>query len=152
MKNKRHSKILEIIEKNKIETQEELASRLKQEGFEVTQATVSRDIKELGLIKVQGKGGASRYAVSHQRENHPLETSLLNILQEAVTAIDFAKNILVVKTLSGMAQAAAYVMDYMELPHIVGTIAGDDCIMVVLRTDEDARDLSVHLKNILKQR
>lgn len=149
MKNKRHAKILELVNKRSIETQEELAGLLLEAGISVTQATVSRDIKELGLFKVQGKDGVSKYAVSHISESKSLKESLKSILKEAVVDVEYAGNILVVKTLSGMAQAAAYVMDNMELSGVLGTIAGDDCIMVVLRAEENAFEVSAMIKKLL---
>lgn len=149
MKNKRHAKILELVNKKTIETQEDLARLLHENGISVTQATVSRDIKELGLFKVQGKDGVSKYAVSHVAENKGLKSSLKSILKEAVVDVEYAGNILVVKTLSGMAQAAAYVIDNMKLGGILGTIAGDDCIMVVLRGEENAFEVSATIKKLL---
>ena len=149
MKILRHSKIFELIEKKDIETQDELSSELKKLGFDVTQATVSRDIKELGLLKLPHKDGRSKYAPP-QNASGVNQTSKLNtILQEAVVNVDFAKNLAVIKTISGMAQAAAYVIDAMQWQGIVGTIAGDDTVMIVLRTDQDAKQLTAKLKKIL---
>lgn len=140
MKYNRHAKILEIIEKYVVETQEELAERLKEEGMDVTQATVSRDIRELRLVKVLTEDGRYRYAQMGQSEN-VLSNKLLTILTESLVSIDYANNIVVVKTLPGMAQAAASAIDSMKWTEIVGTIAGDDTIMIVCRAEKIAEDL-----------
>lgn len=140
MKYSRHAKILEIIENNVVETQEELVEKLKELGFEVTQATVSRDIKELRLVKVLSEDGRYKYApISH--EENALSNKLLKIFAEAFVSSDYANNIVVVKTLPGMAQAVASAIDSMKWPEIVGTIAGDDTIMIVCRAEKIAEEL-----------
>ena len=140
MKYKRQSKILDIVENNCITTQEELTSMLKEAGFDITQATVSRDIKELRLIKVMDREGRYRYSVNKKNEQF-LSGKLLNIFREAFSSADHANNLVVVKTMPGMAQAAAFVIDSIESYDIIGSIAGDDTVMVVCRTNEDAREL-----------
>lgn len=140
MKYNRHAKILEIIDKNVIETQDELAEKLKEIGMDVTQATISRDIKDLRLIKVMTKDGRYRYASYAQNEN-TVSNKLLTIFSEAYVSSDYANNIVVVKTLAGMAQAAAAAIDSLKWPEIIGTIAGDDTIMLVCRAEKFAEDL-----------
>jgi len=140
MKYSRHAKILEIIDKEVIETQEELAERLKSLGVEVTQATISRDIKELRLIKVMTEDGRYRYASIGKNEN-VVTDRLLKVFSESFVSSDYANNIVVVKTLPGMAQAAASAIDSLKWNEIIGTIAGDDTIMIVCRAEKIAEDL-----------
>ena len=140
MKYNRHAKILEIIDKNVIETQEELADKLKEENIDVTQATVSRDIKELRLIKVMTEDGRYKYESLAQAEN-VLTSKLLTIFTESYVSGDYANNIVIVKTLSGMAQAAAAAIDSLKWSEVVGTIAGDDTIMIVCRAEKIAEEM-----------
>jgi transcriptional regulator of arginine metabolism len=140
MKYNRHAKILELIESNIIETQEELAEKLRELGIEVTQATVSRDIKELRLIKVATGNGHYKYAQINHIENG-VSAKLLTIFSESFISSDYANNIVVVKTLPGMAQAAASAIDSLKWFEIVGTIAGDDTIMIVCRAEKIAEEL-----------
>lgn len=140
MKYSRHAKILEIIDRNVIETQEELAEKLKEMGMDVTQATVSRDIKELRLIKVMNEDGRYKYASFAQAET-PLTNKLMNIFAECYVSGDYANNLVVVKTLSGMAQAAAAAIDSLKWSEILGTIAGDDTIMIICRAERIAEDM-----------
>ncbi|RCX16810.1 ArgR family transcriptional regulator [Anaerobacterium chartisolvens] len=140
MKYSRHAKILEIIEKNIIETQEELAEKLKKMGTDVTQATVSRDIKELRLVKVMTEDGRYKYAPLVKSENIT-SNKLMNIFSESYASSDYANNIVVVKTLPGMAQAAASAIDSLRQTEIVGTIAGDDTVMIVCRAEKIAEEL-----------
>jgi len=140
MKYTRHAKILELIEKYPIETQEELAEKLREHGMDVTQATVSRDIKELRLIKVMSDDGTYRYA-SITRSESNISNKLLTVFTESFVSCDYANNIVVVKTLPGMAQAAASAVDALRWPEIVGTIAGDDTIMIVCRAEKIAEEL-----------
>ncbi len=140
MKYNRHSKILEIIEMNSIETQEEIAEKLKELGMDITQATISRDIKELKLIKVTDENGIHRYIPFSKTENIA-SNKLMNIFIESYVSSDYANNIVIVKTLSGMAQAAASAIDSLNWSDIVGTIAGDDTIMIVCRAEKMAEDL-----------
>lgn len=140
MKYNRLSKILEIVENNVIETQEELAEKLKELGMDVTQATISRDIKELRLTKVMTEDGQYKYSSITQNEGS-LSNKLLSVFGQSYVSSDYAKNILVVKTLPGMAHAAASAVDSLKWQEILGTIAGDDTIMIVCRTDKDAENL-----------
>ena len=132
MKSSRQNKIVEIIRKYHVETQEELADYLEKAGFTVTQATVSRDIRELKLTKVPTESGRSKYAV-HQGATSALNDKLVRVLRDAYISMDKAQNILVIKTVSGMAMAAAAALDSLELDAIVGCIAGDDTIMCVVK-------------------
>lgn len=136
MKRNRHEKIIELIESNEIETQEELADRLRTEGYQVTQATVSRDIRELKLSKIAGADGRQKYAV-FDREDEQLGDKYIRVLKDGYVSMDMAQNILVMKTVSGMAMAVAASVDAMKMPEIVGCIAGDDTIMIAVRTVED---------------
>lgn len=140
MKYSRHSKIIEIIENNIIETQDELVEKLKEKGMDVTQATISRDIKELKLIKVMADDGKYKYAI-FSNENNSISGKLLNILKDAFLSCDYANNIVVVKTLPGMAQAVGEAVDSLKWDEIVGTIAGDNTIMVVCRAEKFAERL-----------
>lgn len=145
MKNARQDKIIEIIRDNPIETQEELARFLNNAGYKVTQATVSRDIKQMNLIKViDSKTGRQRYAI-HVNETKVLTEKYGRVFKDGVVSIDTAMNILVIKTVSGMANAVAAALDSMQIDSIVGTVAGDDTIMCAIRTVKDAEELKEEL-------
>lgn len=135
MKLERHSKIVELIGKYEVETQEELAELLQAEGFKVTQATVSRDIRELKLTKAQAESGRQRYMVMDTRGN--LNGKYSRILREGFVSMDMAQNILVIKTVSGLAMAVAAALDAIHFHEIVGCIAGDDTIMCAVRSADD---------------
>ena len=150
MKRKRQIKIMELITDNIIETQEDLATRLSDAGFEITQATVSRDIKEMGLVKVAVKDGKYRYSNRNQDDQNRISYKYLTILQESVIKTDFAQNITVIKTYAGMAQAAAAAIDSMNIREIVGTIAGDDTIMLVMRDSESAEEFAGRIEKIME--
>lgn len=135
MKKERQNKIIEFIEKMDIETQDELAELLRKEGFEITQATVSRDIRELRLTKIAIHDGKQRYAVLNSGENF-LSDKYIRVLREGYLSMQQAQNILVIKTVSGMAMAVAAALDVMRIQHIVGIIAGDDTIMIAVKTTE----------------
>lgn len=135
MKLERHSKIVELIGKYEIETQEELASRLQEAGYRVTQATVSRDIRELKLTKVQGENGKQHYIVMQNRSS--FSDKYIRILKDGYVSMDMAQNILVIKTVSGMAMAVAAALDAIHFHEIVGCIAGDDTIMCAVRSVDD---------------
>ncbi|MEW4414589.1 arginine repressor [Clostridium sp. AN503] len=135
MKLERHSKIVELIGKYEIETQEELAERLKEAGYHVTQATVSRDIRELKLTKIQAESGRQRYVVMHSQG--AFSDKYIRILKDGFASMDMAQNILVIKTVSGMAMAVAAALDAMHFHEIVGCIAGDDTIMCAVRSVDD---------------
>jgi transcriptional regulator of arginine metabolism len=140
MKYNRHAKILDIIENYVIETQDDLAEKLREQGMDVTQATISRDIKELRLIKVLTADGRYRYSAMNT-DTGSMNDRLLVIIKEAYVSCDYANNILVIKTLPGMAQAVAATLDALGWSDIVGTIAGDDTVMVVCRAEKIAEDL-----------
>ena len=140
MKRNRQEAILRVISQYEVETQQELAQRLKEEGFEVTQATVSRDIRDMKLSTMPTGEGHQKYVRFHNDEKH-LSGKYVNVLKEGFVSIDMAQNILVVKTVSGMAMAVAAAIDAMKYPEIVGTIAGDDTIMMAVRTVEDTKSL-----------
>lgn len=138
MKVSRHAKIVELIHKYHIETQEELAEMLNQEGFQVTQATVSRDIRDLKLTKVQTEAGRQKYAILKTVEN-TLREKYFRVLKDGYISMDMAQNILVIKTVSGMAMAVAAAIDDMHWHEVVGCIAGDDTIMCAIRTVNDTK-------------
>ena len=137
MKTRRQTKILELIKKYEIETQEDLSAYLEQEGYQVTQATVSRDIRELKLSKVSLTGGRQKY-VALLETNEDLSQKYERIFRDGFISMDIAQNILVIKTVSGMAMAVAAALDALQLHEVVGTIAGDDTIMCAARSTEDA--------------
>ena len=145
MKLERHSKIVELIGKYEIETQEELAERLNQEGYKVTQAIVSRDIRELKLTKDQSENGRQRYMVMQNQA--AFSDKYIRILKDGYVSMDMAQNILVIKTVAGMAMAVAAAVDAMKWNEVVGCIAGDDTIMCAIRTVEDT---AVVMENIRK--
>jgi transcriptional regulator of arginine metabolism len=135
---KRQEKLLALIEENEIGTQEELAEALRKAGCHVTQATVSRDIRELKLSKQPGRNGLQKYYVPRET-GAAAEDKYIRVLREGMISMDCAQNILVVKTVSGMAMAVAAAIDAMQFKEIVGSIAGDDTIMAAVRTVEDAQ-------------
>lgn len=149
MKYSRHAKILEIIEEHEVETQEELAEYLKQNGFNVTQATVSRDIKELRLIKVLTKNGRYKYAAIKQQDN-VISDRLIKIFRDSVLGVDYSGNIVVLKTLSGAANAAAEAIDVMDLKGITGTIAGDNTIFILVSEDTDVNDIIDEFNKLIR--
>ena len=150
MKLQRQSKILQLIEQYDIETQMELTEHLLRCGFDTTQATVSRDIKELRLIKASTKDGKSKYAVAHGQAESGFSTRLRTIFREGVLSYDYAQNIVVIKTMPGLASAACSALDGMHLADVVGTIAGDDTGFLVLRTTESAHMFCDDLKKMLE--
>jgi transcriptional regulator of arginine metabolism len=140
MKYNRHAKILEIIESCEIETQDELVDKLREIGMDVTQATISRDIKELRLVKVLTPDGKYRYSPIRS-ESGSMNDRLLIIIKEAFVSCDYANNILVVKTRPGMAQAVAASVDSLGWSEIVGTLAGDDTLIIICRAEKIAENL-----------
>lgn len=140
MKKIRHQQIVDIIRSHDVETQEELAGYLKEAGFCVTQATVSRDIRELKLSKMPAENGKQKYVVLKNDDNS-LEDKFIRVLKDGFVSVDMAQNILVIKTVSGMAMAVAAAVDALQFQEVVGCIAGDDTIMVAVRTIEDTRVL-----------
>ena len=147
MKLERHSKIVELIGKHEIETQEELADYLNQAGFAVTQATVSRDIRELKLTKVQSESGKQRYVVLQNQGS--FSDKYIRILRDGFLSMDMAQNILVIKTVSGMAMAVAAALDALHFGEMVSCIAGDDTIMCAIRSADDTILMMDKLKKLI---
>ena len=150
MKTGRQSKIIEIIQKNEVETQEELSEYLVREGYSVTQATVSRDIRELKLTKISMNNGRQKYAILNDAPDD-MSQKYARILRDGFVSMDMAQNILVIKTVSGMANAVCAALDSMQMQEIVGSIAGDDTIMCAIRTVEDTTALKKKIKKIVEQ-
>ena len=150
MKKRRQAKILELISSFEIETQEELSTRLCSLGYETTQATVSRDIKELRLVKALSSSGKYYYTTSVKEAESSFSGRLRNIFRECVTNIESAQNMVVIKTLPGLGGAAAMAMDSMKIPNIVGTLGGDDTVFVVMRDTETALELAEETRAMLK--
>ena len=149
MKLARQAEILKLIHQSEIETQEELAAKLNERGFRVTQATVSRDIREMKLTKIAGENGKTRYAFLQKKEQDTAGR-YVRVLKDAVVSMDTAENILVIKTSPGMAMAAGAVLDEMSWPEIVGCIAGDDTILCAIRSRELTLKVMEKLKNLLE--
>ncbi len=147
MKKSRHQRIKELVEQFEIETQEELADRLRGDGYTVTQATVSRDIRELKLSKIPMGNGRQKYTILMQSE-HYLSDKYIRVLKDGFVSMDMAQNILVVKTVSGMAMPA---IDAMKLKEIVGSIAGDDTIMMAVKTAEDTQCVMDKIYDVLDE-
>ena len=150
MKTKRQAKMLELIRKHEIETQEELSDYLQKEGYQVTQATVSRDIRELKLTKVAMSNGRQKYAALTDN-SEDLSEKYIRVFRDGFVSMDMAQNILVIKTVSGMAMAVAAALDAMNWNEIVGCIAGDDTIMCAVRTVDDTILLMEKIKKLLEQ-
>ena len=138
MKRQRHEVVVDLINKYDIETQEELAAYLKEEGFEVTQATVSRDIRELKLSKIATGNGKQKYIILKNDDSH-LGDKYIRVLRDGFVSMNMAQNILVIKTVQGMAMAVAAALDAMKFPEIVGCIAGDDTIMAAIKSTDETK-------------
>ena len=149
MKSARHSLILEIIEEKDIETQEELAEELKRRGVKVTQATVSRDIKELRIVKELTSMGTYRYATSNKEVGGTFSARLNTIFRECVTSFDYAQNMVVIKTLPGLASAACSAIDAMNMSVVVGSLAGDDTAFLVMRDNNAAAAFCAEIKKLV---
>ena len=147
MKTTRQEEILEIIENNEIETQEELANRLRERGYKVTQATVSRDIKELRLIKISGRQSTYCYARPGRHEA-VTNDRMIRLLSDSTVEIDYAGQMVVVKTLSGSANVAAEAIDNMNWKEVLGTIAGDNTIFVAVRSESDAAEIAFRIRKL----
>lgn len=147
-KDARRDRIRQLIAKEHISTQMELSKRLEEEGFQVTQATVSRDIRELRLIKTADGSGTYHYAVSKPSEKVPASGKFYTMFQSYVTNVDYAQNLVVIHTYTGMAQAVCATMDGVEWPGVLGTLAGDDTILVIARTEKLAKEFVALLKKI----
>ena len=150
MKTDRQSMILEIIEKEDVDTQEQLQQRLQEQGVRCTQATISRDIKQLHLIKEPVGQGRYRYTVSSQRNKLNVADKLRTIFRESIISVDSAQNIVVIKTMAGLANAAAAAMDGMSISGMVGTLAGDDTALLVMKDAEMARGFCEDIHEMLK--
>ena len=148
MKTKRHAKILELIQEYVIDTQEELLRRLREESFNVTQATVSRDIKELRLVKTLSPDGKYRYSTGKRSETD-ISGKFHNLFSDSVHGIDYAGNMVVVKCYVGMAQAVCAALDSLHWDGTLGTIAGDDTIFILTRNENTAVGLVAELKKLL---
>lgn len=149
MKRQRHEVVVELINKYGIETQEELAAYLREEGFEVTQATVSRDIRELNLSKISAGNGKQKYIIV-QKDDTKLGDKYIRVLRDGFVSMNMAQNILVIKTVQGMAMAVAAAIDAMKFPEIVGCIAGDDTIMAAVKSAEETEIVMDKIGEILK--
>ena len=150
MKNERQIKILEIIKAEPIETQEQLQQCLSDMGIHCTQATISRDIKQLHLIKEPIGQGKYRYAISIQRKRLNIADKLRTILRESIVSMDHAQNLVVIKTMSGLASAAATALDSMRISGVIGSVAGDDTVLLVARDSKTAQDLCSEIMDMVK--
>ena len=149
MKNNRQAMILEIISQENIETQEQLLARLQERGINSTQATISRDIKQMHLIKQPAGQGVYKYAVSDNRNRLNFAEKLRTIFRECITSIDCAQNIVVIKTMPGLANGVCSALDNMDLPYVVGSLAGDDTAFLVMRDTESAETFCEEIKEML---
>ena len=150
MKAKRQQEILRIIEEMDVETQEQLLGALRERGLQSTQATISRDIKELHLIKELTGYGTYKYVVSERKASLNFAGRLRTIFKEGVTSFDLAQNIVVLKTMPGLASAAGAAIDGMEIPDLVGSLAGDDTVILIMRTNEAAMEFCSEIHKMLK--
>ena len=149
MKRQRHEVVVDLINKYDIETQEELAAYLKEEGFEVTQATVSRDIRELKLSKIATGNGKQKYIILKNDDSH-LGDKYIRVLRDGFVSMNMAQTILVIKTVQGMAMAVAAALDAMKFPEIVGCIAGDDTIMAAIKSTDETKVVIDKINEILE--
>jgi transcriptional regulator of arginine metabolism len=150
VKNARQTEILDIIQSTAVETQDQLLEDLKKRGFTVTQATVSRDIKELRLVKELVSEGGYRYTLAERKAPAASDTRLRNIFKEGVLSVDVAQNIVVVKTMPGLASAACSALDGMEIPGMMGSLAGDDTGILIMRDNLSAQQFSSEVHKLLK--
>ncbi len=149
MKALRHTKIKEFVDRQIVETQEELAESLRKDGIDVTQATVSRDIKELMLIKVPTGDGRYRYAFPPEHNLIFSQSRMERIFQDSITGMDYSQNIVVLRTLPGSAQAVASIIDHVKWPEIMGTVAGDDTIFIIVKPPEAAGQIMAKFQKLL---
>ena len=149
MKSVRHSMILEIIENQTIETQEDLAEQLMRHGVRVTQATVSRDIKELRLLKVLAENGGYKYATA-ERAEQGISDRFIRIFSESVLSMASAGNLIVIRTLSASANAAAEAIDSLKWPEVLGTLAGDNTILVIVQTEDEVENILNRFKALVR--
>lgn len=148
MRYSRQNKILDIIQKEDVDTQERLVQLLKEAGYEVTQATISRDIKELQLVKAQTSDGRYKY-VANQTGETPVSDRFVKIFRETIISVDCAENIVIVKTLSGCANAAGEAIDTSKFPHVKGSLAGDNTLMIVVDNAEHAKEVVGMMNDML---
>ena len=149
MQSQRQAKIMEIISNRNVETQEQLLDQLKQAGFRSTQATISRDIKELRIVKELTSFGTYRYTTASDEVSGTFSSKLNTIFRECITNFDYAQNMIVIRTLPGLASAAASAIDAMNMSVVLGTIAGDDTVFVVMRDTNSAAAFCGEIKNLL---
>ena len=149
MKAKRQAKIMEIISTSNVETQEQLLQELQEAGFSCTQATISRAIKELKIVKEMTNFGTYRYSITEKEPGNPFSDRLNTIFRECVTSFDYAQNIIVIHTLPGLANAAASALDTMSRSVVLGSIAGDDTVLIVMRDTNSAAAFCGEIKNLL---
>ena len=149
MKSERQNRILELVSHYEIETQEEMMERLRSEGYKVTQATVSRDLKELKLTKALTAHGTYRYCIAQGR-SHAGNVKLSNAMAESILHVDFSYNNVVLRTYPGMAQAVASAVDAMNMHSILGCVAGDDTIIIVTRDTESSEEISKKIRDLMK--
>lgn len=149
MKANRQKKILELISEKSIETQEQLLKELHDCGYKSTQATVSRDIKELRIVKSLDGLGGYRYSVPHRHEGDKFDARIRVIFRECVTSVDYAQNLIVIKTMPGLGSAAGANIDALHMPAVVGTLSGDDTALVVMRDMESAEDFCAEIHRML---
>ncbi len=149
MRYSRQNKIFEIINKNEVDTQEKLASMLREEGYEVTQATISRDIKELQLVKTLSPSGKYKYAVNKSNDL-PVTERFVKIFKQTAISVDSAENLIIIKTLPGCANAAGETIDTSNLEHVKGSIAGDNTLLIIVDNKENVPDLLEEFNNLMK--
>jgi len=150
MKSARQEEIIDIIQSTDVETQEQLLDHLKRRGYSATQATISRDIKDLRLVKELTSSGSYRYARSEHKMSSAADSRLRNIFKEGVISVDVAQNIVVVRTMPGLASGACSALDNMDIPDIVGSLAGDDTGILIMRDNAAAQQLSNEIHLLLK--
>lgn len=149
MKQNRHQKIAELVSRYEIETQEELAEKLKEAGFSVTQATISRDIRQMNLSKLPAGNGRQKYVILKQEHELLADNKYIRVLRDGFVSMDMAQNILVMRTVSGMAMAVAAALDAIHFSEVVGCIAGDDTIMIAVRSVEDTKILMEKIRELI---
>ena len=149
MKAKRQAKIMEIISTANVETQEQLLQELQEAGFSCTQATISRDIKELKIVKEMTNFGTYRYSITEKEPGNPFSDRLNTIFRECVTSFDYAQNIVVLKTMPGLASAACSALDNMDITYMVGSLAGDDTAFLLMQDTESAAAFCEEIKEML---
>ena len=149
MKSQRQAKIMEIISNRNVETQEQLLAFLQEEGFRVTQATISRDIKELRIVKELTGLGIYRYTTATNEVSSSFSAKLNTNFRECVTGFDYAQNIIIIRTLPGLASAAGSAIDAMNMSMVVGSLAGDDTVMIVMRDNNSAAAFCGEIKNLI---